>query len=149
MNLHESPDVFQEFIQRTAIAYSIPEVYVEKDYWVTLALKRLSESEFADQVVFKGGTALSKAHNLIQRFSEDIDLAAKCTELSQNDTRRLLKGAGNAMTVDLEDQPKHPRESKHGKFRKTVHAYPTNRQNEDFGQVAHVILLEINAFSEP
>ena len=45
-------------------------------YWVTIALKRLSESAYAERIVFKGGTSLSKAHKLIRRFSEDIDLAA-------------------------------------------------------------------------
>ncbi len=81
MNLHGTPDIFSELIQATAQKYSIPEVYVEKDYWVTVALKRLSESAYAEDIVFKGGTSLSKAHKLIRRFTEDVDLAAKCTYL--------------------------------------------------------------------
>jgi hypothetical protein len=46
---------------------------VEKDYYVTEAL-RLIAAGFNDRVIFKGGTSLSKGWNLIQRFSEDIDL---------------------------------------------------------------------------
>lgn len=46
---------------------------VEKDYWVTEALRAIA-NQFRDGVVFKGGTSLSKAHALIDRFSEDIDL---------------------------------------------------------------------------
>ena len=48
---------------------------IEKDVWVCVALKVLfHKSRFEKSVVFKGGTSLSKAHGLIERFSEDIDL---------------------------------------------------------------------------
>jgi hypothetical protein len=48
---------------------------VEKDFWVCWILKRLfSEPELQGQMVFKGGTSLSKVYGLIDRFSEDIDL---------------------------------------------------------------------------
>lgn len=63
----------------------IPASYLEKDFWVTEALRSLSrplqlEAEgkprgtLHARVIFKGGTSLSKAHGLIDRFSEDIDL---------------------------------------------------------------------------
>ncbi len=48
---------------------------IEKDWWVTLTLKALFQSAFATQLVFKGGTSLSKCWKLIERFSEDIDIA--------------------------------------------------------------------------
>lgn len=48
---------------------------IEKDAWVTLVLRILFHSEISVHIVFKGGTSLSKAYNLIERFSEDIDLA--------------------------------------------------------------------------
>lgn len=48
---------------------------VEKDWWVVQALTVIFEMEIANHLVFKGGTSLSKAWNLIERFSEDIDLA--------------------------------------------------------------------------
>ena len=51
-------------------------VIVEKDFWVCWALSRLfAAPEVAPHIIFKGGTALSKVHAAIQRFSEDIDLA--------------------------------------------------------------------------
>ncbi len=53
----------------------LPPFAIEKDAWVTLVLRILFNSEIADQLVFKGGTSLSKAYELIKRFSEDIDLA--------------------------------------------------------------------------
>ncbi|TDW96272.1 nucleotidyl transferase AbiEii/AbiGii toxin family protein [Dinghuibacter silviterrae] len=48
---------------------------IEKDWWVTLALKALFEGPYRKYMIFKGGTSLSKSWNLIERFSEDIDIA--------------------------------------------------------------------------
>lgn len=48
---------------------------IEKDWWVTLALKALFSGNYASHLVFKGGTSLSKCWQIIDRFSEDIDIA--------------------------------------------------------------------------
>ena len=48
---------------------------LEKDWWVTLTLKALFQTPYANEIVFKGGTSLSKCWKLIDRFSEDIDIA--------------------------------------------------------------------------
>ena len=48
---------------------------IEKDWWVMIALRAIFNTEFAQYFVFKGGTSLSKAWGIIERFSEDIDLA--------------------------------------------------------------------------
>ena len=48
---------------------------VEKDWWVSRTLEIIFQMDIAKHLVFKGGTSLSKAWKLIQRFSEDIDLA--------------------------------------------------------------------------
>lgn len=48
---------------------------IEKDWWVVQTLRLIFEMDCADSLVFKGGTSLSKAWGLIERFSEDIDLA--------------------------------------------------------------------------
>lgn len=48
---------------------------VEKDWWVVQTLSIIFSMSYADVLIFKGGTSLSKGWNLIQRFSEDIDLA--------------------------------------------------------------------------
>ncbi|VAW44017.1 hypothetical protein MNBD_GAMMA04-1140, partial [hydrothermal vent metagenome] len=68
MRLHEEGEVFAELVAVTAETIGLPQIYVEKDYWVTRALKYLSESVHAGEVVFKGGTSLSKAYRLIDRF---------------------------------------------------------------------------------
>lgn len=48
---------------------------VEKDWWVVQVLSTIFEMESGNHLVFKGGTSLSKAWGLINRFSEDVDLA--------------------------------------------------------------------------
>ncbi len=67
----ERQDIFSEAAAMRGIRPTI----IEKDFWVCLVLKLLFlKSPFAKSLVFKGGTSLSKAHGLIERFSEDIDL---------------------------------------------------------------------------
>ena len=53
----------------------LPPFAIEKDAWVTFVLRMLFSSALSEHIVFKGGTALSKVYNLIERFSEDVDLA--------------------------------------------------------------------------
>ena len=72
MFLHEDRQVFNEIITATSEHLGRPLDIVEKDYYVTMILKLLSEQY--DNVVFKGGTSLSKALHVITRFSEDIDI---------------------------------------------------------------------------
>lgn len=85
--LHNHED-FKYFIIETASQINLSEFIVEKDYWVTYLLKNLVKSEFANEFVFKGGTCLSKAYNLIERFSEDIDLLMLETEKTQSKTQK-------------------------------------------------------------
>ena len=63
-------------IQNTADKLSMSKAIVEKDLWVCMILKYLfKDFKYKDAIVFKGGTSLSKVYKLIERFSEDIDLA--------------------------------------------------------------------------
>lgn len=72
---------------------------VEKDWWVVQTLSIIFEMEDAKYIIFKGGTSLSKAWNLIHRFSEDIDLAIDraflgfAGELNKNQRENLRKAA--------------------------------------------------------
>ena len=149
MKLHENSDVFEELILITAQQLQVPQEYVEKDYWVTRALMFLSQSAYANQVVFKGGTALSKAYHLVNRFSEDIDLAACCVGMTGANIKKLLKNAELATMQGLIYQAEHPRESKGSQFRKTIHAYPRLNPSAMMGQVSPHLMLEINAFTTP
>lgn len=74
MNLHNDRELFENLVAKTAKDFALDEALVIKDYFVVLALKMLYSSN--SNLVFIGGTSLSKCFNLIQRFSEDIDIVA-------------------------------------------------------------------------
>jgi hypothetical protein len=61
--------------RETAARMGVAAVIVEKDFWVCWALHRMANLEEGRNLLFKGGTSLSKAFRLIERFSEDVDLA--------------------------------------------------------------------------
>ncbi len=63
------------YIEQAATRRNVSPVIMEKDFWVCWLLGILFESEFAANLVFKGGTSLSKVFGVIERFSEDIDLS--------------------------------------------------------------------------
>ena len=82
MTLDEHPQ-FRELIGITADDLNIVPELVEKDYWVTRVLRAVAAEEGLNkQVIFKGGTSLSKGWKLIDRFSEDVDLLATGPDFS-------------------------------------------------------------------
>lgn len=64
-----------EILNQASNITGLPAIAIEKDWWVTLALKASFSFEYSPNIVFKGGTSLSKGWDLIERFSEDIDFA--------------------------------------------------------------------------
>ncbi len=149
MNLHNNQQLFSDLVIGTAQEIKLPEVYVEKDYWVTQVLKNLAHSKYVDSVVFKGGTSLSKAYGLIHRFSEDVDLAVLREGLSDNQCRRLIERVQKAITEDLPEIEGDPRTSKNSSFRKTVHQYPRYIDGDNFGQASSELIVEVNSFTKP
>lgn len=72
----------RDLFRATAEAMRVHEAIVEKDFWVCWTLDFLfRESPWRDRLAFKGGTSLSKAYGVIERFSEDIDLVLHWEEL--------------------------------------------------------------------
>ena len=70
-----SPAEHRELFQETATRRGVSAAVIEKDFWVCWVLKQLfADAVLGTRLVFKGGTSLSKIYNLIDRFSEDIDL---------------------------------------------------------------------------
>lgn len=72
MYLHKDKEIFKEIVEQVAEETGRAVVVIEKDYYVTMILKLLSQK--LENVVFKGGTSLSKGFKVINRFSEDIDI---------------------------------------------------------------------------
>lgn len=62
-------------LQEASAQLQLPAYAIEKDWWVVQTLRLIYEMEAGRHLLFKGGTSLSKAWGLIDRFSEDIDLA--------------------------------------------------------------------------
>lgn len=78
---------------------------IEKDIWVTGILQAVYTLPYADKLVFKGGSSLSKIWNLIFRFSEDIDLAIDRSVfgLEGDLTKRQLKKLRKASSLFVKD----------------------------------------------
>lgn len=89
---------------------------VEKDYWVSMALRAIFSLPYATAFVFKGGTSLSKGWGLIERFSEDIDLAIDPKHLGfadvdtksqrtklRKDSKKFIDGI---FAIDIQDKLK-------------------------------------------
>lgn len=75
-NFHILPQASKKIvIEQTALKQGLSKQIVEKDLWVSTILEIIFSLPFANKLVFKGGTSLSKVWGLIDRFSEDIDLA--------------------------------------------------------------------------
>ena len=81
----------------TSRQMGLPSSAAEKDWWVVHTLSVIFSMDCANALIFKGGTSLSKGWNLIQRFSEDIDLALDreflgfTGELSKQDIKKLRR----------------------------------------------------------
>lgn len=142
MNLHENLKLFKEAIRVTAQKMSILDIYVEKDYWVTLALHAIFMDDIGKEVVFKGGTALSKCYGLIERFSEDIDLVTLRHEgESGNQLKKKLKVITAVVSEQLPEVEIAGVTNKRGMIRKTAHEYP-KQFTGNFGQVRDKVILE-------
>lgn len=110
MKLHEDKYSFLNIIGIIHEASGIREDIIEKDYYVTLLLKELSEKQGELPAYFKGGTALYKAQKSIRRFSEDIDLTICIDGCSNSQAKKRLematkkyKSLPRTMRKDLED----------------------------------------------
>ena len=142
MKLHENKTLFRDAVTITAQKLNIPEVYIEKDYWVTYVLHTIYNEAIGQETVFKGGTALSKCFNLVQRFSEDIDLIVLRREGESNNQltnkiKRISKVVADVLPeIEIKDITQ-----KMGMNRKTAHTYPKEFRG-DYGQVRDIIVLE-------
>lgn len=86
MEIYKNRELFEQLILKVSQDLSINETIVEKDFYVTLILKELVKR--CPDIVFKGGTSLSKCYKLVNRFSEDIDISYE--ENATESKRRLI-----------------------------------------------------------
>lgn len=97
MNLNNNTEEFIELVTAASNILHIPPNVIEKDYYVTRVLKELSKS--IDGLVFKGGTSLTKCYQILDRFSEDIDLSYSLHEgaITESKRKKLKKSIVDTM----------------------------------------------------
>lgn len=88
-----------------------------------MVLKVLSQSVYKAQIVFKGGTSLSKGYQLIDRFSEDVDFAVISEGMSGNQVKTLLSHLMKEVTMGLSEDKDLVDVSKGYKYRKQAFTY--------------------------
>jgi hypothetical protein len=142
MRLHEDIKLFRQAIQFTSDQMQIQPIYVEKDYWVTLALYTLFSNDIGKEIVFKGGTSLSKCFKLIDRLSEDIDLIILRKEgETDSKLKAKLKAISNVVGQILPEIEIEGLTHKMGMNRKTAHSF-VKEFDGDYGQIRDKIVVE-------
>lgn len=131
MQLHKDKERFHDAIMAASEKFGFEPALIEKDYFVTLFLKRATER--INGLVFKGGTSLSKCYKLIDRFSEDVDLTLDAEHFTQGRKRNSIKEL-IAVCDDLElillNREKIESHT-HGNFNRFEIQYPIKFQSDD------------------
>ena len=149
MKLHTNKELFSTLVTLAASHFRITPAFVEKDYWITLILHKLANSLYANNIVFKGGTSLSKGYRLISRFSEDIDIAMIEEKLSGNELKTKIRNIEKEITVDFTEIIEPNITSKGSMFRKSVFEYPSIISGALSENTTKRIIVEINSFANP
>ena len=151
MKLFEHPD-FEQAILQAAEHFrerKLRPAIIEKDYYVTEALRVIADNS-GENVIFKGGTSLAKGWNLIQRFSEDVDIFLDPTAfqpaLGKNGIDRELKKLRDAIA-------RHPAFTFEASESQTIGGFGRNDRfsfKQRFGgpgEVANRVLVEAGTAS--
>ena len=146
MLLHKNREVFQELIMSTASDLGLENFQVEKDYYVSLFLKELLKRKPGISIVFKGGTSLSKCYSIIDRFSEDIDLAVefksnkvKVTPSERKQLKATILLAINQLGMTLLNKD----DIRSGRDHNEYHIGYENVNNGDEKMIPHIIVETI------
>ncbi len=146
MKLHHDIKLFPQTLRAASQHLDIKLEFVEKDYWITLVLSRLAKSKYVDESVFKGGTSLSKGYNLIERFSEDVDIAIINDKgKSGNEIKTIIRAIEKEITPDLTELQMDGVTSKGSRFRKSVFEYVAIEK----ANTNNKLIVEINSFANP
>lgn len=158
MRFADHPE-FADLIRATAAARRLLPALVEKDYWVTRVLEAAAPCEAVTHcLVFKGGTSLSKAWNIIDRFSEDVDLLITGPDYGAPPTsdgsrkrvfqslhNRILTATGIAMPEPASLRSTEEREwyRKRSQYYMNVRYPVPGRPHQALGPAEDVVLMEL------
>ena len=150
MKLHNDLNAFKDAIEATSTKLNILPEFIEKDYWISLVLMCLAKSEYVNFVVFKGGTSLSKGYKIVNRFSEDVDIAVIGAHSSSgNKIKSLIRAVEKEIACDLSEVIIDNVTSKGSRFRKSVYRYPDLKRKNALKSITNSIIIEINSFANP
>lgn len=146
MKLHNDIKLYSDTLRAASQQLDVKLEFLEKDYWITLVLSRLAKSKYVDEAVFKGGTSLSKGYNLIERFSEDVDIAIINDKgKTGNEIKTIIRAIEKEITPDLAGLQMDGVTSKGSRFRKSVFEYVSiDKRNQN-----NKLIVEINSFANP
>ena len=91
------PSIPRDYLETAARGLKIQVEFIEKDYWTIKLLKRVLMIH--PDLVFKGGTSLSKCHHIIDRFSEDIDISLRKPHYSVGERRKIVHGIRDLISL--------------------------------------------------
>lgn len=140
--LHDDRELFQQLVLLSSEAIGIDPGIVEKDYYVTMFLKSLVIKQ--PQILFKGGTSLSKCYKLIKRFSEDIDLNLDCEIRPTESQRRHLKESIVSTIEEFGFQLTNPEQVRNRRdYNKYIVDFPSVF---DFISIKQYLIVETSVF---
>lgn len=130
MRLHENWELFSDALQAASQpleegGLGIKSIFIEKDYWICRSLSLMAANDKDNRAIFKGGTSLTKAYGIGNRFSEDIDIAiSEAWTLSGNQLKMLIKRTAKSMTEGLQEINMPGFTSKGSHYHKAYYSYP-------------------------
>lgn len=151
MTLDNNTQQFSDAIRAASERLNIAAIYIEKDYWITKILQQLSRTPQANNIVWKGGTSLSKGYGLIDRFSSDIDVAVLADGMNGNQIKTLISKVNKGMTKRIPETDMPGKTSKGSRYRKTYHSYKSTLIENDSRMqlLGNYVIVEINSFANP
>ena len=142
--LRDDSETFDALRDGAAERFAIDSGAIEKEYWALEVLRAATAPlDGVDEFVFKGGTSLSKAYGIIERFSEDIDLLVTTTATGKA-LKRILRTVAERTSTNL--GIKHERAHEGKGFLNARYTYPARREVEF---LSPGVLLEMGSRGGP
>ena len=142
--MHKDKYEFIDAINLASIRFEIVPSVAEKDYYVTMILKELSQR--MPFIVFKGGTSLSKCFKIIKRFSEDIDITID-TKISQGQMKKLKENIQDVAKILGLNIPNIDETKSRRNYNKYLFQYQSVIDEEENSVIAPTVIME-TSFTE-
>jgi hypothetical protein len=121
---------------------------VEKDYWVSEVLRVLAK-EFGEDFIFKGGTSLSKGYQIIERFSEDVDILVLPGDRGLGTTDKLMKQMASVAAAGVSGEASPVGGSEKGRHRSYAISYPATRDSTALIRTSLLLEMGVRGGDQP